>query len=101
MSAYRTKNFLDKLKATPESKVLHSPTHKMISLLKRLQSELIDGYAKARHNGNARQCPFCEQFFKGGYGLGGHVRAHSDEPNYSLIRKASKYISDEISGSYE
>ena len=97
MSAYRTKQLIDKLKVTREAKMLDSPTFKILADLKRLKSELAVGYAKSRKEHNNRQCPFCHQSFKDGYGLGGHVSAHSEEPNYNLIRKAAKHITDEYS----
>ena len=84
---------MDKLKITREARIADSPTYKMLKMLKRLESELAVGYAKTRNDTNLRKCPFCDQKFINGHGLGGHVRAHCEEPNYLLIREAYKFLS--------
>jgi len=95
VSAYRTNQFTDKLKVTKEAKNVNSPSYRTLSLLRNLHSELTVGYAKPRSHSKSRTCPFCQQQFKDGYGLGGHIRSHSESPNYNLIREAHKFIESE------
>lgn len=83
---YEAEKMAKSLKITAEAKDKGSVTFRMVTALDRGRNLLAAGFPMS----TKYFCPFCGSRFRAGASYWGHIRAHKGEPNYEIIKDASK-----------
>ena len=91
---FSIERLLQKLKACREAEIPGSITKRMIKNVE-VGLKQIGEIASKQDKSKSRACPFCNVVLRDGSAFGGHVKTHSKEPNYKLLREAYKAIIDE------
>jgi hypothetical protein len=95
LKKYLCQKYLTTLKSTSEAKKTDSATARTIKALMIGIESLEKKHIPDTKATDDRMCPFCLKLVGGFKKIGGHLKIHSNEPNYLNLKDVSRFVEQE------